>query len=66
MHLYQHSAEWESEKKNPEIALIYKTISFDTLNLCIKGANFSHFLDLKKIKFITVKRIDSMLKYIEN
>lgn len=48
MHLYQHSAEWESEKKNPEIALIYKTISFDTLNLCIKGANFSHFLDLKK------------------
>lgn len=56
MHLYQHSAEWESEKKNPEIALIYKTISFDTLNLCIKGANCSHFLDLKKNKIYYRKK----------
>lgn len=56
MHLYQHSAEWESEKKTPEIALIYKTISFDTLNLCIKGANFSHFLDLKKNKIYYRKK----------
>lgn len=56
MHLYQHSAEWESEKKPPEIALIYKTISFDTLNLCIKGANFSHFLDLKKNKIYYRKK----------
>lgn len=56
MHLYQHSAEWESGKKTPEIALIYKTISFDTLNLCIKGANFSHFLVFKKNKIYYRKK----------